>query len=364
MDRILTREEAFEYLKKWSSDAFFRAKNIEKKFSIETIERSTVHVLRVRTQFEKRGIHAGQSFYYGGSIDNDGDEPSINAMMVRPPNGYEDTTISMRVPYSEHVEDCPNCSSGMVTCSWCFGSGSQSCTWCNGSGSVDESYTETESSTDSDGNTQYNTVWNTRSTTCTSCCGGTVTCSFCFGSGTQTCGNCDGTAAVLICLVMDCKYSTTTYYLVPDNKSELTSEQIRTAKGNRMHRMEIVGDSPGERLLAPVDDAGLKQHLIELKAEAKLKDSGEDKKWYQELSIDEVPIHRVVLRNNRGQAAHTAWIFGTDNQVHAPEMPVAKSRIVFVVLAAILGFMGVLWVYTHQAPSVPPAIEQPATKLH
>lgn len=99
-----------------------------------------------------------------------------------------------------HTYTCTGChGGGNVSCHSCFGSGQVSCDWCSGSGSSrcsscggSGTRTEQRTFTDYDGSTRTETeVYS-----CSACCGGSVTCSWCHGSGRKRCGTCGGTGRV------------------------------------------------------------------------------------------------------------------------------------------------------------------------
>lgn len=99
-----------------------------------------------------------------------------------------------------HTYTCAGChGGGTVTCHSCFGSGQVSCSWCHGRGRTSCSNcggsgtcTAHRTFTDHDGSTR--THMETHA--CHACHGGSVSCSWCHGSGRKRCGSCGGTGRV------------------------------------------------------------------------------------------------------------------------------------------------------------------------
>lgn len=94
----------------------------------------------------------------------------------------------------KNTKDCPNCSSGSLTCGQCGGSGENYCSHCDGNGEVDCEYCGGEGE-DSEGN-PCDDCQGGGKVECGHCQNGFVICDECDGSGQVSCGECEGSGEI------------------------------------------------------------------------------------------------------------------------------------------------------------------------
>ncbi len=89
--------------------------------------------------------------------------------------------------------------------------------------------------------------------------------------------------------------------------------------------------------------------------------SGGTKLWRQSLHVRAVPVYEAKYR--WGKATRRFWIFGNDQQVHAPDYPLSIQRVaaaIAIPLAVVLGGGALFLIAT--APDRPPPPHYPAVQ--
>lgn len=314
-------QEIQEALNRWSDQGFFRLKRLGDRIRLESVVSCSAYTLKLQTQYEQRTVQRASEPFHGGAVDDVGVPPDPFQISVACPKDFEERTERIRVPHTESVEGCRECSgSGRVSCSFCLGRGRTTCPWCGGSGSVMRTVTRTE--TDAQGVTTTRTEMVNESC---SCIGGQVTCSSCGGSGHKTCSSCNGSGRIRTfdLLTVDFRCPTLTDVL---DATGVPNPLLGTVTG------KTVADERAERIPDVVRlDADADQRIAALLAQSHSVQAGQTCIHFQHLHVEQVPIQEVTYRYREGEPKRL-WVYGAEAQVFAPDAPKSWLRIFAVAL--------------------------------
>jgi hypothetical protein len=307
-------------LNRWSSQGFFRVRRLGDRLSMLEVTSRSSYTLRLQTQYEERTVAPVTQPYHGGPVDDRGTPPGPWDLPARRPDGFQERTEHQPVPHTETVRSCARCNGKtVVVCAACHGNGRVKCNFCQGSGFR----TRKEARTDKDNFGNPVTKFVDVEEKCT-CHGGLVNCTSCNGQGTQTCPECAGAGRVksfeqltvhFFCPVLEDVVQGTK---LPDNLlTRVTGAVLVNQRG------ELIERSP------PVTPE-VERRVEELLDKARANDARTRRILRQDLHVEQVNIQEVHY-NYRGQDK-CLWIYGNEQQVHAPGMPRPWWK-----LAALLG---------------------------
>jgi hypothetical protein len=353
----LTLDAAREALELHVLTTKWLRRDLAQKLPIESFERSGSFHVVFRSFTEDRSIGPAFDPFWGGVVDGpeNGRPPAPWDMQVRIPGTFINQDHHEPVPHTDVVKTCHGCSgAGKVTCSNCGGDGRVRCSSCGGDGRVERTRTLTR--TNSQGQTETYTESYTES--CSTCWGsGQVTCSTCGGDGRVTCPTCSGATRVKHFQQLHVAWKT----LVADQvieKTDLPDDLIGGAVGIVIHAEEedrlepSVGGAGGPyrgggRVNAEVNEVSnrlLQSHRF--RPGTKL--------HRQSLVVRAVPVYEA--RYAWGKETRRFWVYGTDQQVHAPKYPLSIIRLGMAIgiPTAVVGGMIAFLAAQSQPPSHPP----------
>jgi hypothetical protein len=318
----LTTEKVRHVMNRWSSDGFFRPRNLGDRAAIDEVVAHSSYAVRLWSEYEERTVSRASKPYPGGSVDDTGAPPDRWAITVRRPEDYEDRTEQVPVPHTERVETCKTCGGmGMTNCANCQGWGKVNCPFCNGKGYREQMVTRTETGPGGTPTTRTETVRDN----CT-CFGGKVNCTHCAGRGKVTCTGCAGSGKVKTFDLLTVKFHVADRSEVL-NTTAVPEEHVRGASG----KVRLVED--GERIttfssVSPEADRQANALLHESHAQ-----TADARLLFQRLRIEEVSVQEVRYRYRNGPAKQL-WIFGDEEKVYAPGAPWSGPRLAAVIGAA------------------------------
>jgi len=362
MPAELTVEEARARLEAHVRTTRWGRRDLAAKLEIASFERSGAFDVVFQSFIERRGTEQTHEGYFGGAVDGpeNGPAPAPWDIPMQMPKLFTvDLHQAVRVPHTDRIAPCHGCgATGRVTCSSCGGDGRVSCSSCGGSGSVTQWRTVTE--TDSQGNTS--TRSESYSSTCSYCSGsGQVRCSTCGGDGRITCPTCSGACRLRHFVRMHVRWLTQSNSQ-PIEKTDLPDELVGLAGGDViLHEEEErieqgaagegAGPYRGPAVRVNAEVAAAANKLIQMhRFEAGVK------LHRQRLVVRAVPGYEARYR--WGKETRAFWVYGTDQQVHAPKFPLSPWR----VGGAVVGGLSVpgaivaasLNAHSSPPPSIPP----------
>ena len=310
-DLPLSDEEIREALTRWSSEGFFRSKNLVGQFESDNVTPCRCYKLLLKTQYEKRDV-ARRSEKVGNLVLKDVRQARSPNVQVEAPKGFENQTHEFRLQGSERIEPCSECrGKGSKTCPMCHGRGKQSgppCGFCGGSGWR----TQSRSVHKPGGGFRTEMV----RVSCT--CGGfrrTTTCVNCHGTGKAICHHCAGSGNVqtydLLTVLFQCEEVSR---LV--NTTAVPDELFATLSGDN----EINETKTDTVALANVSQE-IQQHTKALLAQSQ-KDANRSI-LLQCLTIDRVPVFQFEY-HVAGAAPKRLWICGKGRRVYAPSARLSR----------------------------------------
>lgn len=333
LELLRSKEKVQEALNRWSQEGFFRLKGLGDRIRIEKIVSCSAYTIMLKTQYEERIVTRGIEPYYGGEVDDTGIPPDPYSIVIAPPANFEKRDEEIRIPHTEGVETCSECSgSGHTRCNFCFGSGQTTCSWCGGSGSRSQSRTVT--TTNSDGTTSSSTEWYQESC---SCFGGKVSCGSCMGSGQHTCSRCQGQGRIRSFDLLTALFRFIKLEDVLD-ATDMPDALLGKVSG------EVLIDEREERLSksARVSDE------VDVRANRLLSKSQNIPNTrivlhFQRLHIEQVGIYEATYRYKE-HPEQRLWVYGAEGKVYAPNAPKSWGRILLFALGvlALLGVIGYL----------------------
>lgn len=353
----LTVDDARKELELHVRSTKWLRRDLAAKLPIESFERSGSFHIRFRSFTENRTVEPTFVPYRGGPVDGpqNGRAPGPWEMLVRVPGQFINQEHYEPVPHTEEVHVCNACNgNGDVVCPRCSGNRRVTCSRCGGSGNVTDTRQVTR--TKSDGSTEYYTE--TYTTSCSTCGGdGKVTCPECHGNGRITCPRCQGATRLKHSLRLRVAWVTHVLDKIIE-KTDLPDELIGGAQGEIIHgeeddRLEPIslaggGGGPYRGASGRVNSEVNEQcnRLI-----ASHSFSGDTKLWRQSLHVKAVPVYEARYR--WGKETRRFWIFGQDNQVHAPKYPLSIQRVgmaIGIPLAVLAGGGALFYASTVQEP--------------
>jgi hypothetical protein len=361
----LTLDAARETLELHARSTRWLRRDLAKKLDIESFERSGSFHTVFRSFTETRDTARAHVAYRGGPVDGPehGQPPQPWDIPVAVPGKFIDRDHHEPVPHTDVVKTCHGCNgNGQITCSRCSGGGRVSCSNCGGDGRVNQTRTVTR--TNPQGQSETYTESYTES--CGTCSGsGRVTCSDCAGSGRITCPTCDGATRVKHYLQLHVGWKTQVSDHVVE-KTDLPDDLVTGAIGICIHseeddRLEPMIGSGGGR--GPYREGGGRVNAEVNEAANRLIQShrfpGGTKLLRQALVVRAVPVYEARYR--WGKEVRRFWVYGTDEQVHAPGYPLSILRIGLAagIPAGLAGGM-VVFGFASSPSNAPPPPPQPA----
>lgn len=327
----LTADEAKDVLKIWAGKGLFRQKNLADNLKIDEINTHSFFKVQFNSQYESRQIVTESVAFSGGYIDDKGNEPSLWEIEVVPPSDFEKSSERVKVPHSENVTTCHNCSgSGKVSCSSCGGSGRTTCFGCGGAGRITRYQQKSEYDYYTK-QTRYTTE--TVYETCYSCSGaGQVSCSSCGGNGRQQCRTCEGYGKIKTYKMLSVQFTNRTWTNAVNN-SELPNKKLLKSSGKKIldERLPLIQKVKGVH-------PAISSILNSMATEASSAVENQIRILFQQAIAEEI-IGYELSCIWKGKKEKTIWIYGDENQIYI------KGIIPFSwwkVTLAILGIVGIL----------------------
>ncbi len=330
-------------------------RDLSRTLPIESFARSGSFHVVFKSFTEKRDTGPAHVAFWGGAIDGpeNGRAPAAWDIHVDVPGTFINQDHREPIPHTDVVKTCHGCQgSGRVTCDNCGGDGRVRCPRCGGDGRV--SRTRTLTRTNAQG--QSETYTESYTEQCGNCGGdGQVTCATCDGSGRVTCPTCGGATRLKHYRELHVAWKTHTADHIIE-KTDLPDELIQGAVGLVIHSEQDARLEPmtggaggpyrgGGRVNAEVNEVAnrlISSHSF----------PGGVKLHCQALVVRAVPVYEARYRWGKGQRRF--WVYGTDQQVHAPEYPLSLVRLGAAIGIPVAAVGGVLAFLAAQAPPAPP----------
>lgn len=329
----LPEAEAREAINRWSQ-GFFRVRYLGDKIFIDRIVPAYSYTVRLRSQYEERGVAPVSVPYHGQPLDDRGTPPDPWDIPVPPPNDFEERTETLAVPYTDRVSLCPKCAGvGHIACSRCNASGQVTCPHCGGRGFQDSMQPRPAQDAAGKPTTQMVSV----RSDCPHCFHGQVTCSSCSGNGRVTCASCEGTGNVRTFDQLTVRFRDATHVELLD-PTDLPDDLLRKLKGDTIFtkRATRIDASPG--MPAQVESAS--RTLLE---KSHTYDERDTHLLFQELAVERIAVHEVAYKY--AGVERRLWIYA-DGQVHAPDAPWRRDRLWAIIggiaAAVVLGILVIL----------------------
>jgi hypothetical protein len=215
--------------------------------------------------------------------------------------------------------------------------------------------------TDAQGHTTTRTEHYTES--CSSCGGGgRVTCSTCGGDGRVTCSTCDGRRQLRHFVQLNIRFWTWQNSEQLE-KTALPDELVGRASGIAVLHEEDARVEPGRGVegAGPYRGGALRVNAeVEAAANrliASHRVQASDRLHRQRLVVRAVPVHEARYR--WGKEVRSFWVYGTDQQVHAPSFPRSPWRVGGAIafgLSVVAVPVGAVAVESESAPPPRPAM--------
>jgi hypothetical protein len=358
----LTLEAAREALELHVQTTKWLRRGLAQKLPIESFERSGSFHVVFRSFTETRSVGPANEPYWNGLVDGpeNGRPPAAWDIPVHIPGQFINQDHHEPVPHTDAVKTCHGCDgAGKVTCGDCGGDGRVRCAECGGDGRVNRTRTLTR--TNAQGQTESYTESYTE--TCGRCGGdGKVTCPLCDRSGRVTCPTCRGAARLKHFQQLWVAWNTQVTDEVIE-RTDLPDDLIGGAVGIVIHAEEEDHLEPaaggaggpyrgGGRVNADVNEVSNK--LIQSH-----RFKGGTKLHRQSLTVRAVPVYEA--RYPWGKETRRFWIYGTDQQVYAPEFPLSISRLGMAIGIPVAVVGGVIAFLAAQAQPTPPPPRAPVT---
>ncbi|HEY3392359.1 MAG TPA: hypothetical protein VGK58_06615 [Lacipirellulaceae bacterium] len=329
----LPEAEAREAINRWSQ-GFFRVRYLGDKIFIDRIVPAYSYTVRLRSQYEERGVAPVSVPYHGQPLDDRGTPPDPWDIPLPPPNDFEERTETLAVPYTDRVSLCPKCAGvGHIACSRCNASGQVTCPHCGGRGFQDSMQPRPAQDAAGKPTTQMVSV----RSDCPHCFHGQVTCSSCSGNGRVTCASCEGTGNVRTFDQLTVRFRDATHVELLD-PTDLPDDLLRKLKGDTIFtkRAARIDASPG--MPAHVESAS--RTLLE---KSHTYDERDTHLLFQELAVERIAVHEVAYKY--AGVERRLWIYA-DGQVHAPDAPWRRDRLWAIIggiaAAVVLGILVIL----------------------
>lgn len=325
----LTEDQARDLVNVWSTQGFFRLRNMGDKIFVTELLRGVAYTVHLQTQYERRTIRKAQTPFRGGPVDDRGRAPTPWEMSVRSPTSFEERTDIVPIPHTERVQVCPGCQGQRrVTCSTCLGTGQTRCGFCGGSGIVQSQVMEP--ARDHTGKPIMVPRMVQRPCHCGT---GLIVCTTCQGSRFLTCPTCTGSGAVktfdelVVRFQVAAKGELIDVTPVPDKwLAKRGGVAVLDVREPRIERWEKIPDAAEVKV----------QELIE---RSHAVDASEYRILLQHLQVECIPIQEV--RYKYAGAEKQLWICGSDQAIYAPAAPWSRSRM-YGLFAAIVVPIGIL----------------------
>lgn len=365
----LTVDGAREALELHVMSTRWLRRDLAKKLPIDSFTRSGSFHIVFRSFTETRSTIPSFKPYRGEYVDgaHNGPAPAPWNIPVPLPGTFINQDHEEPVPHTDTVKTCHGCNGdGQVTCSRCGGGTRVTCPDCSGNGRVNRTRTVTR--TNAQGQSETFTESYTES--CGPCGGdGRITCPECSGSGRITCPTCRGATRLKHYVKLCVDWKTTVADKVIE-KTDLPDRMVAGAVGIVIHAEEddhlepwagaAGGGGPyrggGGRVSAEVNAAAnllIQSHRFP-----------EGTKLHrQSLHVRTIPVYEG--RYQWGKDLRQFWVYGTDQQVYAPNYPLSILRVGLAVgiplaaLGALVAFI-LASASPHYAPPPPrPAVSAP-----
>jgi hypothetical protein len=332
----LSSEDARRAVNRWSAGSFFRIPKWGDRIQIDKVVPYGSHTIHVWSEHEKRSVSRESQPYHGGEIDDRGTPPDCWSIAVRRPADYEDRTETIPVPHTEQVETCSGCNgAGNITCTNCRGWGKVDCPSCNGKGYRERTVTRTEAGADAQTITRVETVRDN-----CSCFGGKVNCGTCQGHGKVPCRPCAGSGRVKTFdqVTVQFRVSHKTEVL---NATEVPSALMKQASG------KVLLVEEGERVAAFSNvTPEVDQQARTMLHDAQVESQADTRLLFQRLRIEQVAVHEVTYHLGHSPTRRRLWVFGEQEQVHAPGAPWAWWRLAAIIGGVVVVIVGAVFFLT------------------
>lgn len=325
----LSQDQACDLINGWSSQGFFRLRNMGDKIFLSGMERGVAYTVHLQTQYERRTVQKAQVPFRGGPVDDYGRAPTPWEMNVRLPHSFEERTDIVPIPHTEHVQVCPGChGQRRVTCSTCLGTGQTTCGFCGGSGVITSQVMQP--SRDASGKNVMIPHAVQRGCHCGT---GRIVCTTCQGSRFLTCPTCTGSGSVkvfdelVVRFQVAAKGELIDVTPVPDKwLAKRGGAPVLDVREPCIERWEKIPDAADAKVRDLID----RSHDV---------DANEYRILLQHLKVERIPIQEV--RYMYAGAERQLWICGTDQTIYAPSAPWNRNRM-YGLFAAIVIPLGAL----------------------
>ncbi|ESO12773.1 hypothetical protein HELRODRAFT_63547, partial [Helobdella robusta] len=278
-------------------------KSVIKDMVLQKMTSSNVYHYTLETYIETRMTSWEQEPYSGQYVDSpaNGMPPSPWEIHCHPNQMFHDEIHLMEVPHTATIVTCTACGcQGCVRCFNCLGRGFKRCISCHGSGNVMKL-------TDSRGPRHMDSCWRCRGT-------GRKRCPSCGGDGRVACKTCLGFKYLKCFINIRIEYSNNSVeHMI--NRSQLLNEALKEVKGYQVFqqtqpRVWPIVNHPEEEICC-MSDALLSEHIKTFNSYARI--------IMQRQKLKMIPVTECTYAWK--QESIKFWIYGKDNQLHAPNFP-------------------------------------------
>jgi hypothetical protein len=331
----LTRDKVRQIVNAWSGKGFLRIRALGDRIMVQEIVSHSCHTLRLKSQYEERQLAPAHVAYHGGPIDDTGPPPDRWEMPVQAPKEFAQRTQTIPVPHTEHVAGCPDCGgAGTKACSHCQGWGKVDCTSCMGRGWRENTRHVTQT-----GPQGVSTSVQTVRENCTFCMGGKVNCTWCQGRGRQTCSSCEGQGRVKFFQELTVHFRVAAGEQVVGGGA-LPGPLALRGQGEVLFDHTLPRIEPGVSVAPDVDS-----HVAQMLEQSQHEDKPDTRLLFQYLQVERVPVHEVTY-TYRGPRVRRLWIYGADEQVHAPRAPWRWGLLLTLLAGCAAGIAAVILLVT------------------
>ncbi|XP_076102076.1 protein SSUH2 homolog [Mytilus galloprovincialis] len=295
IDEVAVRKALLDY----ASDQCCWGKGAARDMKIEKLEPSTSYHYILETFTEGRRIVLDHVPHSTNKVDGpeNGQPPGPWEMHARTPTMFEDDSSEIAIPHTHYVKSCHTCgASGKVECFVCRGSGHVKCNGgCSGKGEK---------------KVYRNSAWVMER--CSRCSGrGEISCSSCGSSGRRTCTSCNGHLQLLWFqkLIISWRNNRAEHVV---EKTSLPPEMVAHASGS-------IGFEDLQQQVIPLQrfpEPEINSASQRLLGGHKFPDR---RILMQRHKIRIIAVTKCICKYKNKDM--TYYVFGLDNDVHAPDYP-------------------------------------------
>jgi hypothetical protein len=336
---LLNTQDVRKYINQWSSKGFSRIRGLGDKIRLGEIQTKPAHTVSLKTQYEERTVARSSVPHEGGPVDESVTPTGPWDIPFERPTDFMEHEQKLLLPHTERVEACSSCGGkGKVNCPACHGTGGTTCPKCHGATRYGVHETRMVANVGRPGYTQKRELVYK---VCR-CMGGKVNCLACTGRGTKVCKDCQGRGALKSSSVLNVRFRVVT---LTDfvNLSAVPDQLIQSSSGEVLHenRAARIGAFPG--ITDEVD-----RRTRNLLSKSGTVDEETHRILFQHLRLQRVPVHDVSYQySNSG--SKRLWIYGNENNVYAPNAPLAWKKLLMVTGAVTVGALVIiLLIFSHK----------------